>query len=176
MARARILLVTGLIAMVMSTTAAVVAPAPRLEVAPPSTVLIRPRPSTTTTAAPVTTVAATTTTTTTLPPGDWRCPGWLPVALQVGWPVDALPKLDVVMFRESRCNHDSWNRSDPMTGSYGLMQVNGYWCSSTQYNPNGWLQDRLPMTACADLFDPHMNLSAALLIWQRSGWSPWSTA
>lgn len=175
MNRARILLVTGLVSVFLSTAASVAAPEPRLEVAPPSTVIVTVRPSTTTTAASTTTVAPTTTTTT-LPSGDWRCAGWLPLALEVGWPVDQLGKLDVVMYRESRCNVDSWNRADPMTGSYGLMQVNGYWCSSTKYNPNGWLQDRLPMTTCADLFDPTINLAAGLLIWQRSGWSPWSTA
>lgn len=175
MARARILFVTGIVSVALSTAASVAAPAPRIEVAPPSTVLVLPKPSTTTTEAPVTTLAATTTTTT-LPAGDWRCAEWLPVALNVGWPVDQLPKLDLVMYRESRCNNDSHNRADPMTGSYGLMQVNGYWCSQTKYNPNGWLQDRTTLTTCTDLFDPTINLTAALLIWQRSGWSPWTTA
>ena len=176
MARARVLLITSIVSVFISTAASVAAPDAPVTVAPPPTVILVPRPSTTTTEAPVATVAVSTTTTTTLPAGDWRCSEWLGVALQAGWPVEQLPKLDVVMFRESSCNHDSWNRNDPMSGSYGLMQINGFWCSSTQYNPNGWLQDRLPLTVCTDLFDPTLNLAAALLIWQRSGWSPWTTA
>lgn len=112
-------------------------------------------------------------TTTTIPAGDWKCPQWLGLATEVGWPVSELPMLDKTLWKESRCNSDSFNPSDPMGGSYGLSQTNGFWCESTKYHPNGWLQGQGILYTCADLFDPTTNLRAALAIWQRSGWSPW---
>lgn len=132
---------------------------------------------------PTTTSTTTTTTvevapppvppTTTVPVGDWKCPQWMGLALEVGWPSDQLPMLDRTLWKESRCNSDSFNGSDPMGGSYGLSQTNGFWCESTKYHPNGWLQGQDILYTCTDLFDPTTNLRAALAIWHRSGWDPW---
>lgn len=72
------------------------------------------------------------------------------------------------MYRESRCNADSHNPSDPNTGSYGLVQVNGFWCQE-------WLQAQGILSQCSDLFDPAINLEAGLAIYNRSGWNPWSS-
>lgn len=114
----------------------------------------------------------------TVPQQNWQCPDAVEMAVLVGWPVEELPTLDRVVFRESTCNPGSHNPSDPATGSYGLMQVNGFWCTTNKYNPDpaGWLGARGVLDECSDMFDPRVGLYAGLLIWQRSGWSPWSTA
>jgi hypothetical protein len=126
----------------------------------------------------------TTTTTTTMPtvvlPPETPCDQWAPLALQVGWPAEELPKLMRIMYRESRCNWDSHNQTDPASGSRGLLQVNGYWCRPSQWSERGWLQDRGVLETCDDLFDPETNIRAALMIWwygvekHGCGWGPWS--
>jgi hypothetical protein len=102
------------------------------------------------------------------------CQEWLPLAHQVGWPKDREinERLMWIMHRESRCNTDSFNGSDPNSGSRGLMQINGFWCQK-------WLQEQGILTVCEDLFDPRINLRAALAIFNYSvdknnnGWHPW---
>ncbi len=134
--------------------------------APTSTVPPTTTSTTSTTTTTSTTIPPTTTTTTTVPAGEWRCGEWLPLAIEVGWPVEQLPMLDRVIFRESTCRPDAYNAADPNGGSRGLVQVNGIWC-------DWYLPDRGIITTCDDLFDPAANLRAGLAIWQRSGWSPW---
>jgi hypothetical protein len=107
------------------------------------------------------------------------------LALHVGWPFEELPTLDRVARRESGgdCGNTDYNYShnaaDPQNGtgfgSMGTMQTNSYWCAQNQYNPHpaGWLGEHGVITRCEDLFNVTVNLRAALLIWQRSGWSPW---
>lgn len=130
--------------------------------------------TTSTTTTTSTTIPPTTTTSTTVPAGDWRCGEWLPLALEVGWPVEQLPMLDRVLHRESTCRPDAYNGKDPGTGSYGLMQVNGAaWCDGSKFYPDGWLQSQGIVVTCDDLFEPYANLRAGLAIWQRSGWRPW---
>lgn len=105
------------------------------------------------------------------------------LAVEVGWPVEELPMLDRVARRESGAdcgNTDrnlSHNQADPMGGSRGTMQINGYWCTPVRYNPavGGWLGEHGVLDDCADLFNTTINLKAALLIWQRSGWGPWGS-
>lgn len=123
-------------------------------------------------------------TTTTLPiPGltpETPCQMWAPLAVQVGWPVEQIPKLLRIMWRESRCTWDAHNMTDPVSGSRGLLQVNGYWCRPNQYTAQGWLQDRGVLNLCDDLFIPEVNLRSALLIWlygeekHGCGWGPWA--
>jgi hypothetical protein len=154
-----------------------------------------PPTTTTTTVAPTTTVVQTTTTTTTtvvattttvpppsIPPGLHH-PEWASLALKVGWPASQLHNLDKVVHRESRGIADVWNRDDPMSGSRGLMQVNGYWCKRTQFNRHdaGFLGIAGVVESCNDLFDPETNLAAALTIYEYGidnhgcGWGPWRT-
>ena len=149
--------------------------------------------TTTTTVVPVvesttttSTTSTSTTTTTTLPieilsiEGERSCPGWIPLAREVGWPEDQLDKLSFVMWRESRCQTLARNSTDPVSGSRGLTQVNGYWCRPSKWSENGWLQDRNVLSTCDDLYDAETNLRAALLIWfygvekGRTGWGPWA--
>jgi hypothetical protein len=111
-----------------------------------------------------------------------KCGEWRELALMVGWPAEEWGTLSYVLHRESRCNIGSLNKTDPMSGSRGLMQINGYWCKPTKYSANGWLQDLGILTTCDDLYDPVVNLRAGLAIWlygegkHGCGWrGPWAT-
>ena len=120
-----------------------------------------------------TTVPATTTSTTTTvwvePQPKSECEQALQIALNVGWPAKELARLAVVMWRESRCTPGPvLNPDDPYGGSYGLTQINGYWCK-----PNGFLQSKGIIKQCVELYGTETNLRAALAIWRNSGWHPW---
>jgi hypothetical protein len=104
-------------------------------------------------------------------PSSARCPQWWGLARELGWDDESLLRLDVVMFRESRCLPDVWNRDDPNGGSRGLLQVNGSWTR--------WLRELDVLAEKEDLFDPKVNLAAALAIYRYGldryefGWGPW---
>ena len=112
-------------------------------------------------------------------PTNMLCPQWAQLAVDVGWLEEDLPKLDAILHRESRCFTDSHYALDPFGGSYGLMQINAFWCKPSRYYPTGYLQSYGILTACSDLFHPRTNLTSARLIWQYSydqygdGWLPW---
>jgi hypothetical protein len=112
-----------------------------------------------------------------------KCGEWRELALMIGWPAEEWPTLSYVLHRESRCNVGSHNKTDPMSGSRGLMQINGYWCRPSKYSKAGWLQERGILSTCDDLYDPEVNLRAGLAIWQYGeekhgcGWrGPWATS
>lgn len=153
-------------------------------------------PQSTTTTVVLTTAAppTTPTTTTTLPDlsgidfvglaraEHGRCGEFYDLAMSIGWPADQWPTLGFVMYRESRCNTTSHNKTDPSSGSRGLMQINGFWCRPNQWTDHGWLQDQGILTTCDDLYDPAINLKAGLAIWNYGqekhgcGWrGPWAT-
>lgn len=132
-------------------------------------------PETTMAEAPVVTTTTSAPTTTTMPPttlaipsGAWQCPEVMALAVTVGWPLEELDTLDAIVWRESRCDGRAHNTADPATGSRGLLQVNGYWCHTTN-----WLQQQGVLDRCSDLFDDVTSLRAGLVIYNRSGWSPW---
>ena len=50
------------------------------------------------------------------------------LAVNLGWPVAEYATLAKVIQRESNGIAIAVNPNDPMTGSYGLMQINGFWC------------------------------------------------
>lgn len=111
-----------------------------------------------------------------------KCGEWHDLAISIGWPESEWPTMSYVLYRESRCNIGSHNKTDPMSGSRGLMQINGYWCRPSKYSTNGWLQDRFILANCDDLYHPTTNLRAGLAIWQYGeekhgcGWrGPWAT-
>ena len=96
-------------------------------------------------------------------------------AKAIGWPTDQLGMVVAIAQRESRCQPDAFNPKDPNGGSYGIMQINGFWCQPSRYWPNGYLQAYGLLTSCADLYDRETNLRAALAIYRYSnGWRAWS--
>jgi len=96
-------------------------------------------------------------------------------AKAIGWPADQLGMLVAIAQRESRCQPDAFNPKDPNGGSYGIMQINGFWCQPSRYWPNGYLQAYGLLTSCTDLYDREINLRAALAIYRYSnGWRAWS--
>jgi hypothetical protein len=94
------------------------------------------------------------------------------LAVNLGWPVEEYETLVKVITRESNGIAIAHNTADPMSGSYGLMQINGFWCRGA----NSYLQKAGLLTSCEMLLDPQINLRAGLIIFTRSGWSPWRTA
>ena len=111
-----------------------------------------------------------------------RCGEWYDTAMAVGWPDELWPTLSYVMYRESRCNPDSYNGTDPNSGSRGLVQINGFWCRPWAHSEKGWLQERDLLTTCDDLYNPGVNLGSAWAMWRYSqehngcGWRPWATS
>lgn len=106
-------------------------------------------------------------------PATAKCPMWWVVGLRAGWKWADMPKLDYLMWRESRCVPTAFNAKDPNGGSLGLAQINFYWCKSSRWYPAGYLQTQNVLARCEDLADPTVNLTAALAIQQESGWGPW---
>ncbi len=94
------------------------------------------------------------------------------LAVNLGWPVSEYDTIVKVITRESNAIAIAHNSKDPMGGSYGLMQINGFWCRGA----NSYLQKAGLLTSCEMLLDPQINLRAGLIIFTRSGWSPWRTA
>ena len=101
-----------------------------------------------------------------------RCPEWKGAALEAGWTEDQWPRLDQIIWRESRCKpevHNKRGRDD----SYGLMQLN-------MKAHKSWVG---PMVNedYTQLFDPVTNLTVAKALFDKAGkmfkcgWQPWVT-
>lgn len=124
-----------------------------------------------------TVTTSTTTTTSTMPlPPTASCPMWWSLARVVGFTDEQMPTLDRIIYRESRCDATQLNASDPNGGSVGLTQVNRFWCLPSRYYPDGYLQSVGVLDDCDDLYEPEMNLRAALALvaYSRSvGLSDW---
>ena len=130
-------------------------------------------PSTTIALAPYliepTTTSTTATTVFYINPSATVCQQFSALAVNLGWPVKQRDKLEYVMQRESRCTPNSHNKRDTVGQSYGLLQINSFWCEG----PNSYLQKAGLITSCETLLQAQTNLKAGLIIWTRSGWSPW---
>ena len=112
-------------------------------------------------------------TTTTLKPLT-DCQYALQLAQQAGWPLTEMGTVARIIYRESGCKADAYNAKDTAGGSYGLYQINGYWCRPNKYWPIGWLQAQGILETCEQLFDPIVNTNSALAIWHNSGYGPWA--
>lgn len=127
-----------------------------------------------------TTTTSTTTTTTTLPVLMPKCSMWQATALAAGIEPTLLPRLDHVLFRESRCDPTQLNAADPNGGSVGLAQINRFWCLPSRYYPDGYLQSVGVLVECDELYEPLVNLRAvaALIAYSREvdlcAWSQWA--
>ena len=114
-------------------------------------------------------------------PNNMLCPEWAQLATDTGWQEEDLAMLDQIMHRESRCYTAVHYSEDPNGGSYGLMQINAFWCKPSQLYPSGYLQAFGVLENCEQLFQPRINLLSARLIWLYSdrehgdGWLPWQT-
>ena len=117
-----------------------------------------------------------TTTTTTAPALVTSCTQVATLALAEGLPPSELETALRVAVRESRCTSDAYNALDTNGGSYGIYQINGYWCLPNKYWPTGWLQAKGILQTCDDLYNPTINTRAMVAIWHNSGWLPWSTS
>lgn len=104
-------------------------------------------------------------TTTTVTPLPKTCLEYLTDALNAGWPVDESPTIIHVMYRESRCSPNAFNEHDSAGGSRGLFQMNGVHLQ--------WLKDAGLITTLDDLYNPQINIVAALHLWRMVGWSAW---
>jgi hypothetical protein len=110
-----------------------------------------------------------------------ECAEWTPEALRAGWDEEHLDRLGYILWRESRCQPDAFNGNDPNSGSFGLAQINGFWCRPSTHHPEGWLQGLGILISCNDLHDPLVNLVAAKAIWDygvergNCPWGPWTT-
>ena len=112
---------------------------------------------------------------------DWgKCGEYHDLAVAIGWPEEEWPKLSHVLHRESRCQPQAFNQTDPNGGSRGILQINQFWCRPNRYTEQGWLQDRGALESCEELHDPEVALRSGLLIWLYSadrngnGWAPWA--
>lgn len=130
------------------------APAPTTPLVP----VAQPTPVTTTT---ITTIA--------------NCDDVRALAVSLGWPPDELQTLMSVVKAESACYPWAHNLGDPNGGSYGLLQINGFWCLPSRYYPLGYLQELGILSACDDLFNATVNLRAGLAVLAESGWQAWAT-
>lgn len=105
-------------------------------------------------------------------PDSALCPQWWQTAVDVGWRQSLLPTLDYLMWRESRCDPSQHNTEDPMGGSRGLVQINGFWTP--------WLASKGIVKRSEGLFGPQRNLRAALAIYNyadaryENGFGPWA--
>jgi hypothetical protein len=94
------------------------------------------------------------------------CQLYKALALEVGWQHKDLPRLMAICTRESKGFARAWNRRDPYTGSYGLMQING---ANKTFLKNAGIVHK----AMTELWSPAQNLKAALALFKRHGWAPW---
>jgi hypothetical protein len=117
-----------------------------------------------------------TTTTTTVPAYVNTCTQVATLALAEGLPPSEIETALRVAVRESRCTSDAHNADDPNSGSYGIYQINGFWCLPNSNWPIGWLQAKSIVSTCDDLYNPITNTKAMVAIWRNSGWLPWKTA
>ena len=106
------------------------------------------------------------------------CPQWRELALSVGWRIQNLSTLDILMHRESRCRPGALNSTLNRDGSsdYGLMQINDKtWCLPSKYASRGYLQAKKILKNCDELLIPATNLVAALAVYKAAGnnFSPW---
>lgn len=112
------------------------------------------------------------TTTESTAPVDSRCPEHYDAALRAGWTVEHWPRLDYIMWRESRCNQNAYNgrgRDD----SYSLLQLN-------MKAHRRWVGPLVDWDF-SKLYEPETNLRIGKVLYDKArqmygcGWQPWRT-
>ena len=94
------------------------------------------------------------------------CMEYLNDAILAGWPISESPMILRVMQRESRCLPTALNAADSNNGSRGLFQINGV--HQTWLIKDGYIKK------LDDLYNPDVNIRAALHLWSKVGWSAWA--
>lgn len=95
------------------------------------------------------------------------CLEWAPLALEVGWPLDQLPTLLRILWKESRCL--PWVDSGPDHGLAQINQIHTEWLAQLGFTHE-------------DMKDPRKNLTFSFLLWSareergKCGWTPWSVS
>ena len=94
------------------------------------------------------------------------CMEYLNDAIVAGWPISESPMILRVMQRESACNPLALNSKDSNNGSRGLFQINGV--------HQTWLIKEGYIKKLDDLYNPDVNIRAALHLYGMVGWSAWA--
>lgn len=100
-----------------------------------------------------------------------RCPQYYDEALAAGWTASQWPRIDYIIFRESRCNNMAYNGKG-RDNSFGLMQLNMRALKSWVGPMVDWDFTRL--------YDPYTNLHVARVLYGKAmdawgcGWKPWA--
>ena len=96
-----------------------------------------------------------------------NCDRFASVAREVGWAKRDMPQLLKICTRESKGFERAWNKKDPYSGSYGIMQINGSW--------KGYLMRQgFINRSMQELWRPRLSLRIALHIHGLYGWRPWA--
>jgi hypothetical protein len=105
-----------------------------------------------------------TTTTTTAPKG---CAQYVADAITAGWPADQAPMLGACDVSESHgASQRPTTAKTPQAAHTGLLQMNG--------QHKLWLMQLGYINSLDDLFNPDINLRAALHLYGMVGWSAWA--
>lgn len=104
----------------------------------------------------------------------FKCPKAMALALQAGFRKSDLPKLDYIIYRESRCRPEAVGHNRRKDGTiwssdYGLTQINGYsWIT--------YLRNKKIVSKSSELLKPLSNLRAAKALYdysKKEGLDPW---
>jgi hypothetical protein len=130
------------------------------------------------------------------PSQQFKCPKAMKMAREAGFPRRALPTLDRIVYRESKCEPKAvgWNYRKPLTHrDCKLSKWQTYRkCKAvrsadfglTQINDNSWLtylRQKNIIETRADLLDPLTNMKAAKALYDYSiekghdAWKQWDT-
>lgn len=136
--------------------------------------VVKPAPEPSTTSSSVAVEPPTTSTLPPVPadlpiPKDALCPQWWDAARMVGWPEKELRTLDMVINRESACKPSAYNGNrQTHDTSWGLLQINTF--SYLWPSRQALCQLSIPQ----ELLGAWTNLRCGLVLFNRSGWAPWT--
>jgi len=108
-------------------------------------------------------------------PAAGNCEAYVAIAAHVGWPQTELDTLRLAMRLESGCNPQAVGDAGD---SIGLLQIHcPTWGTPNSNWPIGWIQ-HYGWGDCNDLYDPVVNLTVGLAIWEgwkgsTPGWQHW---
>lgn len=106
-----------------------------------------------------------------IPPAGSRCPMHFGAAMQAGWAEADWPRLDYIIWRESRCQAQAHNPHG-RDNSYGLLQLN-------MRAHAGWVAPIVEWDFTR-LWSPVTNLTVGRLLFHKAhdaygcGWQPWA--